>query len=100
MYYVGDVWIPKIAYSNLLNKLNELTNLPVFRDSDKQNFEPKVRTYFKMDDFVYPFQTIVNTYGIPRYKEVNILFSCYNYIIYINIYNFKDKELILDFLLL
>ena len=24
-----------------------------------------------MDDFVYPFQTIVNTYGIPRYKEVN-----------------------------
>ena len=71
MYYVGDVWIPKIAYSNLLNKLNELTNLPVFRDSDKQNFEPKVRTYFKMDDFVYPFQTIVNTYGIPRYKEVN-----------------------------
>ena len=61
MYYVGNVWIPKIAYSNLLNKLNELTNLPVFRDSDKKNFEPKVRTYFKMDDFVYPFQTIVNT---------------------------------------
>ena len=75
MFYVGDIWIPKIAYSNLINKLNELINeeeditLPVFHDSD--NFEAKVRTYFKMDDFVYPFQTIVNTYGIPRYKEVN-----------------------------
>jgi len=75
MFYVGDVWIPKIYFNDLKAKLNELTKekgditLPVFHDSE--NFEAKVRTYFQMDDFVYPFQTIVNTYGIPRYKEVN-----------------------------
>ena len=75
MFYVGDVWIPKIAFNYLKAKLNELTKekgditLPVFHDSE--NLGTKVRTYFQMDDFVYPFQTIVNTYGIPRYKEVN-----------------------------
>ena len=75
MFYVGDIWIPKISFDYLKYKLNELINekedftLPVFHDSE--NLEAKVRTYFQMDDFVYPFQTIVNTYGIPRYKEVN-----------------------------
>jgi V-type H+-transporting ATPase subunit a len=28
-------------------------------------------TYFKINEFTWPFQEIVNTYGIPRYKEVN-----------------------------
>jgi len=75
MFYVGDVWIPKISFNYLKEKLNELTKenvnitLPIFLDSE--NLESKVRTYFQMDDFVYPFQAIVNSYGIPRYKEVN-----------------------------
>ena len=75
MFYVGDVWIPQIAYNNLMYELNELINerediaLPVFHESE--NINAKVRTYFKKDDFVYPFQLIVNTYGIPRYKEAN-----------------------------
>ena len=75
MFYIGDIWIPKGAYKKLKYKLNELTKekediaLPVFHDSE--NYKAKVRTYFQTDDFVYPFQTIVNTYGIPRYKEAN-----------------------------
>ena len=75
MFYIGDIWIPKEFYKKLKNKLNELTKekediaLPVFHDSE--NYKSKVRTFFQMDDFVYPFQTIVNTYGIPRYKEAN-----------------------------
>ena len=74
-FYVGDVWIPQISFDYLNNKMNELINekediiLPGFHASD--NNESKVRTFFQMDDFVYPFQTIVDTYGIPRYKEVN-----------------------------
>ena len=74
-FYIGDVWIPKNAFNDLNNKIKELIKenedilLPGFYESD--NSEAKVRTFFEMDDFVYPFQTIVDTYGIPRYKEVN-----------------------------
>ena len=28
-------------------------------------------TSFELNDFTFPFQEIVNTYGIPRYQEVN-----------------------------
>jgi len=74
-FYIGDVWIPQISYDNLNNKIKELVKenedilLPGFKEST--NNESKVRTFFQMDDFVYPFQSIVDTYGIPRYKEVN-----------------------------
>ena len=74
-FYIGDVWIPETAFDNLNNKIKDLIKdnedilLPEFYDSD--NSDAKLRTYFQMDDFVYPFQTIVDTYGIPRYKEVN-----------------------------
>lgn len=28
-------------------------------------------TYFETNDFTEPFQIIVDTYGIPKYKEIN-----------------------------
>ena len=28
-------------------------------------------SHFKLNDFLQPFQEIVNTYGIPRYREIN-----------------------------
>ncbi len=31
-------------------------------------------TYFKTNSFTYPFHEIVNTYGIPSYKEINPAF--------------------------
>ena len=74
-FYVGDVWIPQISYDKLNNKMKELIKenedniLPTFHESD--NYESKIRTFFQMDDFIYPFQAIIDTYGIPRYKEVN-----------------------------
>ena len=74
-FYIGDVWIPEVAENNLKSQIQDLVNdnddilLPVFKDSD--NSKSKVRTYFQTDDFVYPFQAIVDTYGVPRYKEVN-----------------------------
>ena len=74
-FYIGDVWIPQISFEYLNNKMKELINenedmiLPGFHESD--NNESKVRTFFQIDDFVYPFQAVVDTYGIPRYKEVN-----------------------------
>ena len=74
-FFIGDVWIPEIALENLNSKIQELTNenedilLPKLKNSI--NYKAKLRTFFQMDDFVYPFQAIVDTYGIPRYKEVN-----------------------------
>ena len=74
-FYIGDIWVPKTAFENLKNYLNELTKekddnaSPSFLKSENPN--AKKRTYFPMDDFVEPFQTIVNTYGIPRYGEAN-----------------------------
>ena len=74
-FYIGDVWIPEIAFDNLNKKMNDLLEenenilLPNFKES--VNNKANKRTFFQMDDFVYPFQLIVDTYGIPRYKEVN-----------------------------
>jgi V-type H+-transporting ATPase subunit a len=28
-------------------------------------------TYFKTNDLIFPFQLIVDTYGVPRYREIN-----------------------------
>ena len=74
-FYIADVWIPQISFVTLNNKMKELSAknedllLPIFNESD--NNDSKVRTFFQIDNFVYPFQAIVDTYGIPRYKEVN-----------------------------
>ena len=74
-FYIGDVWIPEVDFNKINQKIKDLLKenedilLPSFRESENSN--AKVRTYFQMDDFIYPFQSIVDTYGIPRYKEVN-----------------------------
>ena len=38
-----------------------------FDDGD----DSKPPTYLILNDFTYPFQTIVSEYGVPRYREVN-----------------------------
>jgi V-type H+-transporting ATPase subunit a len=37
----------------------------------------KPPTHFYVNDFTYPFQEIVNTYGVPSYKEINPSFFTY-----------------------
>ena len=75
-FYIGEVWIPEIYYSELekeiktLGKENERLLLPQFEDFTQEN-NRTYRTFFRTNDFSYPFQEIVNTYGIPRYKEAN-----------------------------
>lgn len=36
-----------------------------------ENHTIKPPTYIKSNEFSYVFQEIVNTYGIPMYKEIN-----------------------------
>ena len=75
-FYIGEVWIPEIYYDELqkeiktLLKENEQILLPQFEDFVQEN-NRTYRTFFRTNDFSYPFQEIVNTYGIPRYKEAN-----------------------------
>jgi V-type H+-transporting ATPase subunit a len=40
-----------------------------FFDAEESNLAPP--TFFKKSEFNDAFQEIVNTYGIPRYKEIN-----------------------------
>ena len=74
----GEVWIPEIYYEKLnieiesLLKENDSIMLPRFYDfKDDKIYIKNFRTFFRINDFTYPFQEIVNTYGIPRYKEMN-----------------------------
>ena len=75
-FYIGEVWIPEIYYPILekeiktLVKENERLLLPQFEDLIHEN-NRTYRTFFRTNEFSYPFQEIVNTYGIPRYKEAN-----------------------------
>ena len=75
-FLIGEVWIPEIYFPilqkeiNTLLKDNERLLLPHLEDFEHENNRP-YRTFFRTNDFSYPFQEIVNTYGIPRYKEAN-----------------------------
>jgi V-type H+-transporting ATPase subunit a len=51
-------------------KDQESKSIPVFEDMP-MNEATKLPTLIKTNEFTMPFQQIVNTYGIPRYGEVN-----------------------------
>ena len=75
-FYIGEVWIPEIYFPKLQQELNTLLSeneglmLPEFGDFRPEN-NRKYPTFFRVNDFSASFQDIVNTYGIPRYKEAN-----------------------------
>jgi len=73
----GQVWIPA-------NSLSEITNLlqNIFRGHSENktsayledlNFEEDLNppTLIQVNEFTASFQEVVDTYGIPRYREVN-----------------------------
>ncbi len=80
---IGEVWIPEEKFHEVKSNLSKYAesdpnSLAVTFDEPSQDLNtPKVPpTYFKTNDLIYPFQEIVNTYGVPRYQEANpALFS-------------------------
>jgi len=37
-------------------------------------------TYFRLNEFTWPFQELINTYGVPEYKEINpSVFTCVSF---------------------
>jgi V-type H+-transporting ATPase subunit a len=72
----GDVWIPEEKYQELLEKLGDLTNQNESHSSaqfiDIQGVDNSTPpTFIETNEFTSSFQEIVNTYGVPRYREVN-----------------------------
>ena len=73
----GEIWVPERTLNNLINNINAVfqgkedklrANITNINEENDFSIPP---TYIKTNDFIYPFQEIVNTYGIPRYREIN-----------------------------
>ena len=72
----GEVWIPEEKYQLVQDSLIKITSkdpnkLTAVLSDFEEGDETKPPTYLKLNDFTYPFQTIVSEYGVPRYREVN-----------------------------
>jgi V-type H+-transporting ATPase subunit a len=72
----GEVWIPEEKYQLVQDSLIKITSkdpnkLTAVLSDFEEGDESKPPTYLKLNDFTYPFQTIVSEYGVPRYREVN-----------------------------
>lgn len=72
--YEARICIPEKKINLLTNKLKEM--------SDKYHYSVLIEnlpvpegfvypTFFELNDFTFPFQEIVNTYGYARYQEIN-----------------------------
>lgn len=81
-YYEGFLWAPLEEEQTLMKTMQTLVKeKPNIAGGQIQAVKKppgqKVPTHFKTRDFTWPFQEIVNTYGVPRYREVNPgLFTC------------------------
>ena len=72
----GEVWIPEEKYQLVQDSLLKITSkdpnkLTAVLSDFEEGDDSKPPTYLKLNDFTYPFQTIVSEYGVPRYREVN-----------------------------
>jgi len=74
--FYGRVWIPAEFEGKVKQTLTALSNQVGvsatelrYRNYKEVNLMPP--TYFKTNVFTGPFQDIVETYGVPRYREVN-----------------------------
>lgn len=79
-FYQLQIFLPKDQVAILNNDLNSIrTKDPNFArpkmiESKNTNIEHqtiKQPTLFNLNELVQPFQIMVSTYGIPRYKEIN-----------------------------
>ena len=62
---IGKIWVPTEKVGLLY------TLLPSFVSLREAETTLKPPTHFEMNEFTTYFQEIVNTYGVPRYQEVN-----------------------------
>jgi len=68
-----NVWYPEADEENIRKLLVENSNANGVAHliTDKTRSMKKAPTYFRSNEFTAPFQELVNTYGVPRYKEAS-----------------------------
>jgi V-type H+-transporting ATPase subunit a len=73
--YIGFCWIPTLDNQATMRKIegikekNRNIEIPQFKVVHNHGIKPP--SLFRTNDVTWVFQEIVNTYGIPNYKEVN-----------------------------
>lgn len=80
--FTGYCWIPRLDMENVMKDIeamkennNRNVEVPNFMQVNGHNVKPP--SLFRMNAYTWAFQEIVNTYGIPSYKEVNpAVFAC------------------------
>ena len=71
----GEVWVLEDKKDILISLLNsgvskdEMKSLGTFIEINENKLMRP--TYIPTNEFIYAFQEIVNTYGVPRYREIN-----------------------------
>ena len=66
--YIGYFWGPNAEEHKIRDVLSQYPTTD-FKRFENHTIKPP--TYIKTNEFSYVFQEIVNTYGIPMYKEIN-----------------------------
>jgi V-type H+-transporting ATPase subunit a len=73
--YEGILWVCDKNASSLIDTSDSLNSAGSFNKFNLVPYPEKLDltppTYFELNDFTAPFQQIVDTYGIPKYGEVN-----------------------------
>jgi V-type H+-transporting ATPase subunit a len=71
----GEVWVLEKNYSiieGIFRDLNkDQSRVPVSFTHLEENSTTVKPTYIPTNEFTWAFQEIVDTYGIPRYSEIN-----------------------------
>lgn len=73
--YLGFCWIPRQDQADILRQvenmkeLNRNIEIPTFKVVNDHGVRPPSK--FRQNEVTWVFQEIVDTYGIPTYKEVN-----------------------------
>lgn len=73
--YIGFCWIPVLDNKNIMREIESLkekdrnVEIPTLKVMQDHGVKPP--SLFRTNDVTAVFQEIVNTYGVPNYKEVN-----------------------------
>ena len=76
-FLIGLMWCPtnmKEALDDKLDSIRQKRNIDgpqVHQISEEEASKFQRPTFFYSNEFFFPFQEIINTYGVPSYKEIN-----------------------------